>query len=239
MSSRQLKPNPIHTIASHPKILSCLCIRIHLQLSQQPSARLRHKRLHQHGQIVQHLNRLTQHLRRAIRIRLYQLPWLMIRQIFIPQTRQFHHLKLRIPKLILPQQLHHRHNILLHHRMLAAYHRRTIKQTILFLYRLHRWHHTLIIFLHQHQNTVGKIAQNPHQLRIHTGLIILPCKLTVLGLRRNRREHIAQLVLPIWHLLQILIQPNRPISTCRYFLSLQIQKLIGRHLLRQHIPIAA
>ena len=92
------------------------------------------------------------------------------------------------------------------------------------------------IFVREHNGTVHKVAQNGHQLIVVASLEIAPGEIVVFGLGGIGCEHIAQHILLAGELGQIFMQPHRPVAAGGDFVTLQIQELIGRHILGQLIP---
>jgi len=69
-----------------------------------------------------------------------------------------------------------------------------------------------VIFLRKHQRTVDEISQHSDQLVVVAGLEILPYKVVILGFGGIGTQHIAQYVLLSGELLQVFMQPYRPVA---------------------------
>ena len=89
---------------------------------------------------------------------------------------------------------------------------------------------TVIILIQQHQHPVDKITQNGYQLIVVLCLKILPGKIIILGFRCIGTQRIAQHVFLTGKILEILMQPHRPVSGRRNFIPFQVQEFIGRHI---------
>ena len=89
--------------------------------------------------------------------------------------------------------------------------------------------------MRQHQRAVDEVAEHGHQLVVVARLEILPREIVVLGFRRIGAQHVAQHVFLARKLFEVFVQPHRPVPRRRDLFSLQIQELVGRHVLRQDI----
>src|SRR5690606_19337746 len=84
-------------------------------------------------------------------------------------------------------------------------------------------------------NPVDEVAEDGHQLIIHPRLEIAPCKLAIRCLRQDGCQHVAQLILLIGTLREVLMKPYRMIARSRQLMTLQVEKFIGRYILGQYI----
>ena len=91
------------------------------------------------------------------------------------------------------------------------------------------------IFLGQHQCTIDEVAKDGDQLIVVASLKVTPREVIVLGLRGIGREDIAQHILLAGEVAQIFVQPDSPVACRRDFVSLKIEKLVGRHVVGQDI----
>ena len=87
----------------------------------------------------------------------------------------------------------------------------------------------------QHQGAIHEVAQDGHQLVVVAGLEVLPGEVVVLGLGSIGREHIAQHVLLAGEVHQVFMQPHSPVAAGGNLVALQVQELVGRHVVGHHI----
>ena len=66
---------------------------------------------------------------------------------------------------------------------------------------------------------------------------IRPSEVIILRFRCIGGEHITQHVLLAGKIIQILIEPYRPIAGCGNLIALEVEELIRRHVVRQVIPL--
>ena len=76
----------------------------------------------------------------------------------------------------------------------------------------HLGNHAAVIFVRQRHRAVDKVAEDGEQLVVVLGLEVAPCEVSVLGLRRNGGEHIAQRILLTRELAEVLVQPDGPVA---------------------------
>ena len=84
----------------------------------------------------------------------------------------------------------------------------------------------------EHQRTVDKITQYGYQLRIILQLEIFPGEIIVLGFGSIAAKGVAQHILLAGEIFQIFMQPHCPVARSAYLVSLKVEELIGRHILR-------
>ena len=89
--------------------------------------------------------------------------------------------------------------------------------------------------MRKHHAAVYEISVYGNQLVIVAGLEIFPSKVVVFGFRGVSRKHIPQHVLFAFKIPQIFVQPYRPIPRSGYFIALQVQELVCRHVVGQDI----
>src|SRR5690606_13834630 len=77
--------------------------------------------------------------------------------------------------------------------------------------------------------------QDGHQFIVYPRLEILPGKLAVRGFGQNRSQHVTQFVLLTGKVFEVLVQPHRVIAGCRQLVPFQVEKFIGRHVIRQDV----
>ena len=100
------------------------------------------------------------------------------------------------------------------------------------------WNFAAKILLRKHNGAVHKVTEYSNQLRVVTLLEILPGKVVILGLRSICAQHITQHILLAGEILQVLIQPYSPVAGSRDLLTLKIQELVGRHIVRKNISVS-
>ena len=85
---------------------------------------------------------------------------------------------------------------------------------------------------------VHEIPENRHKLAVVAGLEVLPGEVIVLCLRGIGTEDITQHVLLSRELLQILVEPHRPVLGCGYLVPFQVQELVCRDIVREDkVPV--
>ena len=96
-------------------------------------------------------------------------------------------------------------------------------------------HCTAEILMREHHGTVHKVAKNSKQLTVIPALEILPGEVVVLGFRGVGGEHITHHILAAGEIAFIFVHPNSPVTGSGNLVALQIQELVGRHVIRQYI----
>ena len=96
-------------------------------------------------------------------------------------------------------------------------------------------HHTIPILLGELEGTVDEVAVNCHQFAVVTLLEVLPSEVVVLCLGSIGSKHISQNILFSRHIYKIFVKPYCPVFGSRQFVAFEIQKLIGRNIIRQNI----
>ena len=89
--------------------------------------------------------------------------------------------------------------------------------------------------MHHHHRAVYEVAEVAVELGVDTGLEVFPGEVVVFRLRRIGAEHIAQQVLPAGKIQQVFMHPDRPVARGAYLLAFDVEKLVGRHRVGQHI----
>ena len=186
----------------------------------------RQERSKRHGKICCQLQGEIQNCSDTPHVGFCQFPRFVIGKIFIAYTRHVHGFFLRIAELEIIQQIFH-----------------------FLLGSLEFGNHVFIrlvkfspcrnlafeIFMRKHHAAVYEISVYGNQLVIVAGLEIFPSKVVVFGFRGVSRKHIPQHVLFAFKIPQIFVQPYRPISRRGYFIALQVQELVCRHVVGQDI----
>ena len=90
----------------------------------------------------------------------------------------------------------------------------------------------------QNHRPVYKVSIDSHKFTVVAGLEILPCKIIVFCLGSVCAEHIPEHILLPGKIVEILMQPYRPVSRCGNLVALQIEKLVCRHIFRQDESVA-
>ena len=85
---------------------------------------------------------------------------------------------------------------------------------------------TLEILLGQDNRPVDEIAQDGHQLAVVSLLEILPGEVVILCLGSVGAKHVAKRVLLAGELIDIFIEPDRPVAGGRDFVALKVEELI-------------
>ena len=85
------------------------------------------------------------------------------------------------------------------------------------------------------QRTIDEITIYSHKLIVATRLIVCPSKVIILGFGSVSCQYIAKLVLTVRHICQILVEPDSIVFARRYLVTLKIEKLVARHIIREDI----
>ena len=67
----------------------------------------------------------------------------------------------------------------------------------------------------QHEGTIDEVAKDGYELVVVSCLIVLPREVVVLRLGGIGREDIAQDILLVGELVEVLIEPDGPVATRR------------------------
>ena len=94
-------------------------------------------------------------------------------------------------------------------------------------------HLAVKILVGQYDGTVDEVAVDSNQFGIIAGLEVLPGEIVVLGLGSIGAEHVAEHILLAGEVPQILVQPDGPVARGGEFVALEVEELVGRHVLRQ------
>ena len=89
------------------------------------------------------------------------------------------------------------------------------------------------IFVGEHHGAVHEIAEYGHEFAVVALLEVGPGEVVVLCFRGVCRQHVAEHVLLAREVAQILVEPHRPVAGGRYLVILEIEELIGRHVVGQ------
>ena len=91
------------------------------------------------------------------------------------------------------------------------------------------------VLLGEHHGAVHEVSEDGHQFAVVAPLEVFPGKVVVLGLGGVGGEHVPQHILLSGELLLIFVHPHGPVAGCGNLVSLQVEELVGRHIVRQHI----
>ena len=94
-------------------------------------------------------------------------------------------------------------------------------------------HLAVKILVGQYHRTVDEVAVDGHKFGVVAGLEVLPGKIVVLGLGSIGAEHVAEYVLLAGEVPQVLVQPDGPVARGGEFVALEVEELVGGHVLRQ------
>ena len=95
-------------------------------------------------------------------------------------------------------------------------------------------HYAVPVFLGELQRTVYEVAVDANQFAVVALLEVFPCEVVVC-LGRVGGEHIAQHVLLAGQLLEVFVEPYRPVARCRYLVVLEVEELVCRHVVGQDV----
>ena len=188
--------------------------------------RERQERFEGNGEVGSELKTNIENGLATLGIRFPHFPRLTLRDILVSNAGEVHGLELGIAELELFQQRLH---LLLHILELSQSLFVNIEQLAT------GRHNTVPILLGELQGTVHEITIHSHQLVVIAILEILPGEVVVLGLRSVGSQHIAQHILFARHIHQILMQPYCPVARGRDLVVLEVQELVGRHVVRHDI----
>ncbi len=163
-----------------------------------------------------------------VHVGLGNLPRLSVRDIFVSNTRNAHRILESLTEMI-PVK------ILLHSRLKRRYLSQGSPVNVKKLARGRNL--SAEIFVGQHHGPVHEISEYGHKLAVVARLEIFPREVIVLGFRRIGGQHITENVLFSRELLQIFMRPHGPVARGRDFVTLQIQELVGRNILRKYITV--
>ena len=179
------------------------CKRLHTQHIAQFFSREWQEWLECNSQVSRNLQSNMQDSSRTLHICFSQLPRLCISKIFITNTCQVHSLFLCIAETEVIEV-----------RLYISFHISKLFQcfAVIVSQFAQSRHHTIKIFVSQHQSAIDKVTKDSHQLAIISCLEIFPCEVIILSLRRISSQHIAQHILFTWEFHQIFVQPNSPVT---------------------------
>ena len=75
-------------------------------------------------------------------------------------------------------------------------------------------HCASVVFMCEDKDTVDEVAEDGEQLVVVPVLIVFPCEVVVFSLRGVCGEDVTKDVLFSWELLQIFVEPYRPVARC-------------------------
>ncbi len=93
-------------------------------------------------------------------------------------------------------------------------------------------------FVREHEGAVHEVAEHGHQLVVVACLEVGPCEVVVLGFGSVRREHVAQHVLLAREVAEVFVQPHGPVARGADFVALEVQELVGGHVVGQLESVA-
>lgn len=172
------------------------------------------------------LQRDIEHRLHTVGIRLPHLPRLTLRDVAVADAGEVHCLLLRLTEVESVEELLH---LVLH--VLKLLHGLAIDIEEV------AWcgHHAIPVFLRELQGAIDEVAIDSHQLRVVALLEVLPREVVVLRLGGIGREHIAQHILLAREIDQILMEPDGPVARRGDLVVLQVEKLVGGHVVGQDI----
>ena len=202
------------------------CKRLHAQHITQFFSREWQEWLERNCQVSRNLQTNMQDSSRTCHICFSQFPRLCICKIFITNTCQIHSLFLGIAETEIIQI-----------RLYIGFHIGKLFQcfTVIVGQFAQCWHHSIEIFMCQHQSAFDKVTKDSHQLAVISCLEIFPCEVIILSFRCIGCQHIAQHVLFAWEFHQVFVQPNSPIARCRNLVAFEVKELVCRHIVWQDI----
>ena len=200
---------------------------LHGEHLQDLRRRERHERLDGNRRIGRNLQRDVENRFHTPGIGLDDFPRLGVRQILVADTCNVHGILQGFAETVVL-------DIGLERTLHGSYFRNCL--TVIIIHLSAGRNLAAVIFLRKHQRTVDEISQHSDQLVVVAGLEILPCKVVILGFGGIGTQHIAQYILLSGELLQVFMQPHRPVARGRNLIALEVQELVGRHVLRQYIP---
>ena len=75
-----------------------------------------------------------------------------------------------------------------------------------------RGHASIKIFIREHERAIDEVAIDSYEFVVVACLKIRPCEVIVLGLRRISSEDITEHILFSGEILEVLVEPNRPVA---------------------------
>ncbi len=96
-----------------------------------------------------------------------------------------------------------------------------------------RRHLPFEMLMGERQCPVDEVSEDGDQFIVVAGLEITPRKVVIFCFGRIHRQHVTQDILLAGEVLQILMQPHRPIAGGRYLVAFEIQELVGGYILRK------
>ena len=91
----------------------------------------------------------------------------------------------------------------------------------------------VVVFLRELKGAVHEVAVDGHKFVVVARLEVSPSEVVVLRFGGVGGEDIAHHVLFAGELLQIFVEPHRPVARGRDFVVLQVEKLVARHVVGQ------
>ena len=96
-------------------------------------------------------------------------------------------------------------------------------------------HFAIVVLLRELERTIHKVAINGHKFVVVARLEISPGEIVVLRFRRICCEHIAQHVLFSGEILEIFVQPHRPVARGGDFVVFQVEEFVRRHVVGKDV----
>ena len=94
------------------------------------------------------------------------------------------------------------------------------------------------IFVGQDNSPVHEVAEYGHELAVVARLEILPAEIIVLGLRGIGSEDIPHHILLARELVEEFVSPYRPVAGSGNLVSLEVEELIGRDIVREDVAVS-
>ena len=155
------------------------------------------------GEICHKLQRHVENCLHAFRVSFDDLPRFCVSEILVANARQVHSLLLCIAEAESVEQTLH-----------FSLHTAEFLDggTVAFCEFSTSWHFAFVVLLRELERTIHKVAINGHEFVVVARLKIRPREIVVLRFRRIGSEHIAQNVLFSGKILEIFVQPHRPVA---------------------------
>ena len=184
------------------------------------------ERFESNGEICHKLQRYVENCLHAFGIRLDDLPRFGVSEILVANARQVHRLLLCIAEAESVEQT-------LHFSLHTAefFDGGTVALCEFSTSR----HFAFVVFLRELERTIHKVAINGHEFVVVARLKIRPREIVVLRFRRICGEHIAQHVLFSGEILEIFVQPHRPVARGGDFVVFQVEEFVGRNVVGKDV----
>ncbi len=189
---------------------------------------MRYNRIHQHPEGCTHLQTDVHGVGAGLRVACAGVPGLGVVKVLVAAPRQRHRFGdgLAHPKVIVRVG------------DVARRFRQCIEHSLIRVSKVERFGHGAVeVAIGKGERAVYEVAQHIRQLAVYAVLEAIPREIGVFRLGQRRSQRIAEHVdaLRILEVVEILVQPYGPVAAGGELLTLQVQKLVGRHVFRQYI----